>query len=368
MSNSKLRVGIIGTSYWADAFYLSNLKSHPNVILSALCGRNKARAEELANKHGVAKVFTDYRRMLDGGDLDVAIICTPEDMHHPMTMEALEARLHVICEKPLAHTEAQAHEMYQKANEIGVKHMVPFTSRWLPHFRYIKALLEEGYIGQPYHAHFHWLAGWHPDRGSYMWYYDPNHAHGVASQVSSHMIDLARWYLGEIAKVKASISTFVQRPGPKGDDINPESDSAMLIVEFTNGAHATIHVSTVNQIGEGLRHTRQVILLHGQDGTLETRGGFWGPPPASELVGLRRGTEQAETLQIPEVYFGNTDPESPMQLFEKNSLGPRAFIDAILDDRIVHPNFYDGYKAQQVIEATLESNKSGQTIAIDNSL
>jgi predicted dehydrogenase len=341
MSN-KLRVGIIGTSDWADEFYLSNLKSHPNVVLSAVCGQNKTRAEELASKHGVAKVFTDYRRMLNSGDLDVAIICTPEDLHYPMTMAALAARLHVICEKPLAFTESQAREMYEKANEMGVKHMVPFTSRWLPHFRYLKDLLENGYIGRPYHAHFHWLTGWHPDSDSYMWYYNSTHAHGVASQVSSHMIDLARWYLGDIARVKASVSTFVQRPGPKGDDVNPESDSAMLIIEFVNGAHATIHVSTANQIGEGLRHTRQVILLYGQDGTLETRGGYWGPPPASELVGLRRGAERAETLQIPDVYFDITDPASPMQLFEKGSFGPRAFIDAILNDLPISPNFYDG--------------------------
>jgi hypothetical protein len=73
----------------------------------------------------------------------------------------------------------------------------------------------------------------------------------------------------------------------------------MLMVEFVNGAHATIHVSTANQVGEGLRYIRQVILLHGKDGTLETRGGFWGPPPGSELVGLQQGAEKAEALQMP---------------------------------------------------------------------
>jgi hypothetical protein len=73
----------------------------------------------------------------------------------------------------------------------------------------------------------------------------------------------------------------------------------MLIVEFVNGAHATIHVSTAIQVGGGLRHIRQVILLHGQDGTLETRSRFWGPPPASELAGLQQGAEKAETLQMP---------------------------------------------------------------------
>ena len=142
MSNDKLRVGMIGTGNWAESFYLPNLKSHPNATLWALCGRNKVRAEELASKHGVPRVFTDYRRMLDAGDLDVAVICTPEDLHHPMTMAALGAGLHVICEKPLAYTAAQAREMYQKANEIGVKHRVTFTSRWLPHFRQLKALLD----------------------------------------------------------------------------------------------------------------------------------------------------------------------------------------------------------------------------------
>lgn len=85
--------------------------------------------------------------------------------------------------------------------------------RWIPHFQFLKRLIETNYIGNPYHAHFHWLSGWHPERGDYMWYYDPNHSHGVASELGAHMIDQARWYLGEIKTVQASIHSFVKRLG-----------------------------------------------------------------------------------------------------------------------------------------------------------
>lgn len=85
----QVRIGLIGTSYWADGFYLPSLKSHAGAITTAICGRNRARAEELAAKHDVTRVYTDYREMIESGELDAIIVVTPEDLHHPMTMTAL---------------------------------------------------------------------------------------------------------------------------------------------------------------------------------------------------------------------------------------------------------------------------------------
>ena len=153
--SEKVRVGIIGTRWGGDRFHLPSLKSHPDVVLAAVCGRNRDRAEKLAGKYGVARVFTDYRKMLNSGELDAAIVASPDDLHYPMVMAALEARLHVVCEKPLANSAAQAKKMVEKAQSAGVKHMLMFTLRGAPHYRYMKQLLEDGHIGQLYHGHFH---------------------------------------------------------------------------------------------------------------------------------------------------------------------------------------------------------------------
>jgi predicted dehydrogenase len=359
-----VRIGIIGTSYWVDGFHLPILQNYPNAFVTSVCGRNQARTEELARKFGVGKAFTDYRRMLDE-DLDAVIICTPEDQHYPMTMAALDRGLHVLCEKPLAFTANQALDMYRKAEAKNVKHMVNFTMHWIPHFQFLKDLMGTNYIGHPYHAHFHWLSGWHPEREKYTWYYDPRHSHGAASELGVHMIDLARWCLGEITSVQASIRSFVKRSDKDGKEMaNPANDSAIYVLEFQNGAHGTIHVSTVNQVSNRLIHIGQFISLHGQDATIESRAGLWSSNPISNIVGYKRGAQTAETLEIPDSYFGSGDRKNVFDFNDKPILGPRLFVDAILNNQQHQPNFYDGYKAQQVIQAALESTKTGKSINI----
>src|SRR2546430_7815247 len=102
MGNERFRVGVIGTSWWADLEHLPGLRARGDVELVSLCGRNPERLAALAAKFGVQKTYTDWRAMISGGGLDVLVIATPNSLHHPQAMAALEAGLHVICEKPLA--------------------------------------------------------------------------------------------------------------------------------------------------------------------------------------------------------------------------------------------------------------------------
>lgn len=109
-----IRVGIIGTSWWADEAHLPMLKADPRVELAAICGRNRERAQEMATKYEVPGVFTDYRDMISRGNLQAVVIATPDDEHYAMTMDALDAGLHVVCEKPLALRADHAKAMYEK--------------------------------------------------------------------------------------------------------------------------------------------------------------------------------------------------------------------------------------------------------------
>jgi predicted dehydrogenase len=118
-----VRVGVVGTSWWADLMHLPNLKSHPRAQLRAICGRSRIRAQELATKYAIPQVFTDYHDLISHGNLQALIVATPDDLHYPITMAALDAGLHVLCEKPLALTAIQARAMYEKAEAVGVKHI-----------------------------------------------------------------------------------------------------------------------------------------------------------------------------------------------------------------------------------------------------
>ena len=145
--------------------------------------------------------------MIASGTLDALVIVTPDVLHYPITMAGLDAGLHILCEKPLALTAAHAREMYDKAEATGRKHMAMFTYRGVPHFRYLRHLIEQGYIGRCYHCHLRYEGGYGRE-ASYAWRFDRQQGIGILGDLGSHLIDLAHWYVGDIAKVSGHLATY----------------------------------------------------------------------------------------------------------------------------------------------------------------
>lgn len=352
--SAPVRVGVIGTSWFADTLHLPALKSHPRAHVAAVCGRDRARAEERAAKYGIPQVFTDYRQMIAEGDLQAVVVVAPDDLHFPMTMAALDAGLHVLCEKPLALRAAQARAMREKAEAAGVVNMVFFTFRGLPLYRYVRQLLDQGYIGRCRHAQIRYLANYGPG-GRYSWRFDRRRANGILGDLGSHMIDLAHWYVGDIVRVGALLSAFIDRPGPDGQPQDPANDAAALAVEFADGAQGMIQASAVALVGE--RGLEQRLALHGDDGTLEVDFSF--SSGAGQIRGVRRGETAFGVLEVPEEVWGDADRNLLLDPFFKQSVGPRLFLDSIVEGRRVAPTFADGYRVQAVIEAAIQSNEEG---------
>ena len=362
----QVRVGVVGTSWWADLMYLPSLQHHPQAQLAAICGRNAERAAEMATKYAIPHVFTDYQTMIAQGDLDALIIATPDDLHHPIAIAAIDAGLHVLCEKPLALSTAHARAMYERAEEAGVVHMALFTYRFLPHIRYLCQLLADGYIGRCYDAQFR-LYGNYGRGEAYSWRFDRRRAVGILGDLGSHIIDLARLTVGEIARVNAQLGTFVERPGADDHPPDPANDSALLTVAFANGAQGVIHTSALVELAE--RGMEQQIVLHGDAGTLEVDLHLEGPSSGATIRGARRGDPSFRTLPIPTELWGGVDSTTPFmthcfELFATQSVGPRLFVDSILANQPVSPSFYDGMRAQQVIDAAIESHQSGRWVAL----
>lgn len=363
--SEKVRVGIISTSWWTEAMYLPSFESHASAEVAAICGRTKDRAEEVANKHGIPHVFNDYRALLEQDNLDAVVVAAPDDLHYQMTMDALDAGLHVLCEKPLALNAQQAREMYDKAEAVGVKHMVFFTWRWQPHFIYLKQLVDGGFVGRPYQAQFRFLGsfGQEPE---YMWRYDRQRSNGVVSDLGTHMIDFARWYLGDIHKVSAHLATFVDRPDVEGRPSDSANDSALVILQLEDDAQGIIQVSAVTHRAD--RGVDINVVLHGDAGTLEVEHNFWGPNTGATIRGARHDEEKFSRLAVPDELQKDVAEDEIYDPYVKQSAGPRLFIDAILEDRPVSPDFYDGFKVQEVIDAALESQRTGCWVSLDRAL
>jgi len=359
----RVRVGIIGTSWYADMSHLARIKSHPRAELAAVCGRNRARAEEMAGKYGIPQLFTDYREMIEKGGLHALVVSAPDDLHYPMTMDALDAGLHVLCEKPLALNVAQARAMVERAETVGVKHMVSFTNRWAPWYRYLKQQVDEGYIGRPFHCNIRYLAGY-GRQPRYSWRFDRQHGTGILGDLGSHMIDLARWFVGDISRVSAHLGIYADHPGPDGPAADPANDAVALAVEFANGAQGLIQISAIAINGN--RAMEQYVTLHGESGTLEIDSDF---AAGVRMRGIRQGGERFQEVAIPDELFGDVNRNQPpvvqiMQLLTQQPLGDRQFVDAILDDLPVTPSFHDGLKAQEVIDAAIQSHQEGRWVTI----
>ena len=150
----RVRVGVVGTSWFAKTFHLASLASHPEADLVAICGRDRERADGVAVDHSIPHVYTDYREMIASGRLDALVVVTPDALHFPITMAALDAGLHVMCEKALALNADQARQMHDAAEASGLVNMVGYIWRCVPPFNYVHYLIAEGYLGRCHHAHF----------------------------------------------------------------------------------------------------------------------------------------------------------------------------------------------------------------------
>ena len=353
MSRS-VRIGIVGTSWWADYLYLPSLIGYPRAEVAALCSRNQANAEALAKKFGVADVFADYRDLIERGGIEALVVATPDDTHYPIVMAALDAGLHVLCEKPMANNAEHANAMYEKAQAAGVKHVVMFTYRWLPQYVYMRELVAEGYLGRCLHADLQCMM--HYSRDRYRWRFDRQRANGVLGDLGSHMIDLARWYMGDIVAVQARLGSVGEWPGPEGPLADPANSLAFFTLEFASGALASVQISAHAHPTYGW--SRQRVALFGDAGTLEA------DLHRAETIHAARPGAEPEELPIPDRLWGAGDRSDALSVLFANPVGPREFVDAIADDRPIGPTFYDGFKTQQVVDAAFLSHERGCWVRI----
>src|SRR4051812_16258309 len=115
MMIEQVKIGVIGTSWWADIVLLPMFVNCERAAVTAICGRNRARGDEMAAKYNIPQVYTDYYQMIEQGNLDAVVVATPDDTHYEMVMAALDAGLHIFCEKPVALNAKDAKAMYDKA-------------------------------------------------------------------------------------------------------------------------------------------------------------------------------------------------------------------------------------------------------------
>ena len=368
MSDKRVSVGMIGTSWWADAMHLPALASHPQARIQAICGRNRDNAELMAQRWGISQVFTDYAEMIENAELDAVVISTPNSSHYPITMKAFERGLHVLCEKPIAMTYAQAREMADAAAAKNLKTLVPFTYSFMPTARYLKALIDGGYLGMPYHLNMRYYTGFARE-GDYRWRFDKGIAgSGVIGDLGTHFLYIAEWLYGEIKAVTCRLGFSVPRPplDPQGNSYELGDDSCMLTLEFASGALGMIHCTALCYEDTPFGQTHH-MEFHGSAGTLYSTTDW---DKTQQVKGARIGEGAPRELPIPEDIWGNarrdTVHNTYRDMFRSEDYMIRGFINGIVNDTPLMPNFEHGARIQRLVSAALRSHESESRVRVES--
>lgn len=355
----KLRVGVIGTGTIAMArhipAYLKSVQAG-SAELVAVCDAVPESAHRAAEQFGIPRVYTDWQQMLADGNLDLVSVCTPNVSHEPISLVALSKGLHVLCEKPIATSYAGAKRMADAAGESGRQTAVNFRYRYIPAAGFVHDLIQGGELGEIYHVYVNYFNGsLHDPETPLRWRQLKAEAgSGVLGDLASHLVDLCRYWIGEISTVTGQLRTFVtERPLVEGGRGTVDADdAASFFARFANGAEGVFNASSC-AIG---RSNHQRAEIYGTKGALiyEIEKGDRG----GDKIQLCLGSAQANHLgwspvDVPPRYLAG-HPERPMI----------DFVGAVRAGKPYSPNFEDGTRCQEVLEAVEISAREGRTVRL----
>lgn len=353
MAAARYRAGVVGTGWWAELEHLPGLQSRPDVELVALCGRNPARLAAVADRFAIPGRHADWRAMLAGTRLDVLTIVTPNVLHHPIARAALEADVHVICEKPLAMDATQARELAALADARRLQSLTFFTHRALAAAAHVKELVEAGFLGQPLHVSASYLTASHlkPGKPAAWRMRRAEAGTGVLGDIGSHLIDMVRWWLGDLTQVSAQWMTVTrERPGGTVDG----DEACSFLARLACGAQGVFQASKL-VAGRG---NYQRIELYGDRASLvyEAEPGADPGWTGRVLVGRPDRTGLEVMPLPPDLTEGLEAPEPAGRLAAYRRLTDPFF--AALGSGQADPGtpgFRDGAAVQAVLDAVVLS-------------
>ncbi len=217
-------------------------------VLVALAGRSADRLEEAAQRYGAQATYTDWRGLIADARVQVLINAGPNDLHADAAIAAASRRLHILCEKPLARSAAEAARMRDEAAAAGIVHMTGYNYRFVPAVQFARRLIREGRLGQIYHFRARYCDDSMVDpQVPYGWRHSKVRAgSGVIGDLAAHAVDLARFLIGEVRAVSAASRIFIdRRPRPDRREGSVDVEDAIeAVVEFVDGAVGTLEAST----------------------------------------------------------------------------------------------------------------------------
>ena len=376
----EIGVGMLGYAFMGKA-HSNAYKKIPYMIypppaiprLVTIAGRSAEAVQEAAKRYGYENATTHWRKMMKDDRIQLFDNGAPNAAHAEACIAAARAGKHILCEKPLAGNAREAARMLEAVTKAGVKHMVGFNYRFVPALRQIRQWIEQGLLGEIYHFRAVYLQEWITDPDIPMnWRLDQSQAgSGALGDLGAHIIDLARWLVGEPARVSAMTKTFIkQRPLGGGSAQMGEvkvDDAFTALFEFENGALGTLEAS---RFCPG-RKNGQVLEINGSKGSV-----VFNLERINELQVFWKGEQPKESQGFHDVlvsesfhpFWGNWWPQGHMIGWEHTFIHEIThLLDAIVNNKEVAPygaDFNDGYRNAVICDTILKSAATGKQMAI----
>ncbi len=346
-----VRIVLVGNSF-ASAVQLPALAIAGGNEVVGLAGADRAKAERIAREHAIPRASDDYRALLEL-EPDLVIVTTPVHLHREMVLDVLERTgAAILCEKPFALDAGEAQEMCERAQGRGA--WIDHQLRWSPLRRTIRERIAAGDLGEVRHVEMDYsIAAPGFAAREYRWWYDAARGGGILGALGSHMIDLLRSELGEVARVRAQLDVVIpERPDADGVLQRVTADEhATFALGFASGARADLTTSLATSHARGFytRYTGSTATL-----VLENEERLLHAPHGEEVreVVIEPGLPTAAQLGMPD--RGPFSRALPAYLAD--------VVAAVRDGRTElagAAHFSDGLAVQRVLDAARRSHASG---------
>ncbi len=339
-----INIGIIGCGKISQARHIPEVTENPYATVYGVTDLNKERAKEVAKGIG-AKVYSDYKEMLADSNIDAVIICSANCTHAEIACASLEAKKHVLCEKPVADTVENAEKIRACVNKTKMKFMVAQNQRYDVVHSWAKDIVDSGKLGKILRFESNFLTNgpenWSVDGAKNLWFFDKAKAGmGAMGDVGIHKVDLVRYMLGEKFTQVSSFLSTLDKKDSEGNPIEVE-DSAVILLKAKSGILGTVSVGWTFY-GEGMDNSTTLFMEKG-------------------IIKMYKSL--SENQGIIEHINGDKEIFCPINIWGNSQIANK-FIDCIANDTASPVPIDEAIEVLKTVEACFESSKSKKVVTL----
>jgi predicted dehydrogenase len=363
----QVNIGLIGTQFmgkahsnaWLKVPYFFDTAVTP--VLHTACSRSEAQLAHFVDQYHWKRAETSWEKMIESDEIDLVDICTPNELHMPVAIAAAKAGKHILCEKPIARNAEEAEDMYEAAQKAGIIHMMIFNYRFVPAIALAKRFIDQGKIGEVRHFNAVYYQDWLTDpEFPITWRHDAKASgSGAHGDMNAHIVDLGRYLVGEFRSVSGIQKTFIEeRPLPSGKGRGKVStdDATSFLATFENGAIGSFQAT---RLAPGRKNFLRLEIF-GSTGSLgfnlERMNELEYFTSDDDLAS--QGYKNILVTDASQPYIKAWWPPGHIIGWEHTFVHQvKELLDAIGNKRTIAPDFYDGLRCQQVLDAVIASTK-----------